>query len=788
MIARTSLMVAVLSVSLACFGAGCGSGESDGGGGGGETGADSGSGFGGFGGFRGLDTEETGGGDTGTGETGASTGGETGGDTGDTGETGGDDVGGQVPCNVDADCPSSTPICQPPKCVECTLDMHCPAARPFCSVTTNVCLECQSDDDCDPGATCDNGNCEDGNCEPGETVCSGSLLKTCNGTGLGWDLNPCESGACEDGECKFCDPECPEGQVCWQGECKLCKPGEKRCQGSVVQACNGTGDWENIQNCADTSLNCYEPGYCANPCTSDPKFQSSNTGCDYWAVDLDNHVDANHSPFAIIVSNLNDFETNIEISVQHGSGHEPQIVAERVVPPQTLEVFDLPQYEPGGAKVSWNAYRIKSDDPIVAYQFNPLDNVDVFSNDASLLIPSNTYGKEYIVTSRAELLGGGPAIGLFDDCNTVCSQYDGGYCVDAQTCVLPYRGTVTVVAPAADTVVTVRPSVKTLAGDGVPAMNPNQDYEFTLQPYQVLNIKSDQNAGDLTGTIVTADKAVAVFGGHEAAVSSTTCCADHLEQQMFPVDTWGSTYVATKAFARGIENDYWRIVSAQDGTVVSFEPEIESPKLLDRGKWVEIASTADFVITANNPVSVSQVLASSQEVVSIPAGTPCNTDSECGPSYTCEQISLLATGCLPPSCTTEGSSQGCPGGHTCACFDTGLGTSCSCSTIGDPALILMAPQSQFRNEYVFLTPNKYKDDYINVIAPTDASVDLDGAGIPAGNFEPVAQSGFKVARLKVQDGVHAITSDKAVGIVAYGYDRDVSYGYTAGLNLTKTGE
>jgi hypothetical protein len=32
-----------------------------------------------------------------------------------------------------------------------------------------------------------------------------------------------------------------------------------------------------------------------------------------------------------------------------------------------------------------HAYRVTSELPVVAYQFNPLENVSVFSNDASLL-------------------------------------------------------------------------------------------------------------------------------------------------------------------------------------------------------------------------------------------------------------------------------------------------------------------------------------------------------------------------------------------------------------------
>ena len=60
------------------------------------------------------------------------------------------------------------------------------------------------------------------------------------------------------------------------------------------------------------------------------------------------------------------------------------------------------------------------------------------------------------------------------------------------------------------------------------------------------------DGADLTGTIITSDKPIGVFGGHEAAVSGTQCCADHIEQQLFPVATWGKTYIATKSFPRGL--------------------------------------------------------------------------------------------------------------------------------------------------------------------------------------------------------------------------------------------
>lgn len=98
---------------------------------------------------------------------------------------------------------------------------------------------------------------------------------------------------------------------------------------------------------------------------------------------------------------------------------------------------------------------------------------------------------------------------------------------------------------------------------------------------------------------------------------------------------------------------------------------------------------------------------------------------------------------------------------------------------------MLPPEKQFRKDYVFLSPNKYAQDYINIVAPEAAQVTLDGVMVPAGNFTTVSGSTWKVARVAVSDGVHKVVANMPVSVIAYGYDRDVSYGYAAGLNLVE---
>ena len=747
---RRMLRIAVLFACFALVAAGCGDGTD----GGANTSGTDGTGVqvNDNSGFEGLDD--------GTGETGTDPDGTdwTGGGS-DTGDGSTPPIGGLHQCTIHDDCPTATPWCGISElCLECLEDLHC------------------SDD-----GVCTNGVCVTKECTPGETRCSANTLLTCDATGADWTIFECPgaAGQCIDGACAGCDPghvectgkaeltgcmadgsglyvqSCVGEDVCVQGECVSCYPGTKECDGDFVRTCTDAGQWESTEDCGLLGQSCLA-GSCQSPCGVGGKL--SNEGCDYWAVDMDNLLDAATSPYGVIVSNLGDIQTTVTISAQDGDGATPVVVATGVVPAGGLEVFEMPQRNMGATGVFWKAIRVQSTSPIVAYQFNPLSNVDVYSNDASLLLPTNTFGTEYIVVSRFEFLGG-----------------------DGLGGTMSYRGSFSVVANAPDTEVTIVASSKTLSGGGIPGLFAGQSTTVTLQPYQVLNVQSDQVDGDLTGTIITSNKPVGVFGGHNGAIGSNACCADHLEQQLFPVSTWGKTYVAAKSWPRGVEQDYWRVVAAFDGTTFSVDPpvhDVPSVVSLDRGDYYEFQTADDFVIEATEPVMVAQTLPSSME---IGGGPICSSDYDCANGYMCD--TFFGGGCVMSNSICNVDSD-CGGGHACVCQDGLFGLSCNCEPIGDPALILSAPVEQFRDSYVFLSPANYQDDYCNVVGPASAVVYLDGVQLSAAVFKPIGTTGFKVARIKVADGVHSLEASEPVGLVVYGYDDDVSYGYTAGLSLS----
>jgi hypothetical protein len=637
-------------------------------------------------------------------------------------------------------------------------------------------------------------------CVPGEPKgqCSddGLGVVVCNAEGTAYEVKPC--GA---------DSLCLDGA---RG-CTICKPGSRKCQDDdVVLRCDETGtEYVEAQDChgSDTGQICLN-GACVKLCDVNSKIQSY-IGCEYWGADLDNafvpggesgFYDAQNAQYAIVVSNTSpkyaahvqifiwDADQAKEVEVTHDTQGNP--IPTDAIPPLSLRVFNLPGKDMDKTRnihstsITPFAYRVVSSIPITAYQFNPLENVNVFSNDATVLLPSNALGKYYIVMTREE---------TFQE----------------------LRGFLTVVAVyPGETQVTVTVTAPTLADNGIDHMEPGDSKTFTLKQYDVLNIETDAFGADLTGSVVAANHPVAVFGGSQASnapntnhccpdgectsnqiwltckepganclcewpmhnlvppqevpcttndgcLKYNTCCADHLEMQMFPVKTWGKEYVATPSYPRGKEKDVWRIMAAQAGTTVTTYPQQATVPVLDLGEYVDFESSESFEIHAMRPLLVGQFLAAQDAPDPNIGGVKGKDDAE----------------------------------------------------TGDPTFILAVPVEQFRSEYVFLAPNKYAFDAVNLVVPTGVAVYLDGQELrqedltfkPAktilqemkekqitdptklgprfGDYSVVGSGKWAVWRVVVADGVHMAQSDQPFGVIAYGYDRYVSYGYPAGLNL-----
>lgn len=607
-------------------------------------------------------------------------------------------------------------------------------------------------------------------CTSGEFRCDENSYQVCADDGESWAaLEDCSVG----------------GNVCLIGlGCKACAPNTKRCDGFDIQRCapDGSGS-QTIATCDPEAADVCFNGECINACDLSADSRSYE-GCEYYAVDLDNAVvfdqgTAAAQQFSVVLSNASELKAQVRVeifctafdaanpAIQCTEG-EIHLVDAFSIGSQQLKIVDLdpreldgtssPELNDGpGTWRSMHAYRIVSSAPLIAYQFNPLENVNVFSNDASLLLPASSLGSRYMV------MGWPQTLALTEQSGT-----NGG---------IDLRAFLTIVGVEAETFVRVTLSTDILGGGNIPAAKVGDTIEFTLDRFEVVNLETDGFNADFTGTTIVVDdnKSVAVFSGSEASdvprfdsFLTRDCCADHMEQQLFPESAFGTRFVAVKTPVRSRvvesigydvavvldEPEWWRIVATHEDTSVATNlPAPNNGFFLQRGDSVIFESERDFVVQSSHPISFAQ-FPGGQQTTGIP--------------------STLAGGIRPPG--------------------------------GDPSFILIPPVEQWRSSYLFLVPNKYQLDYILMAVPTGAQIRFDGLPLELildCEYELIGklsdggtETEYSAVRCPLavlneggeliqDDGVHTVETAEGepLGLVVWGWDSFVSYGYPGGTNV-----
>jgi hypothetical protein len=598
----------------------------------------------------------------------------------------------------------------------------------------------------------DGGTPGEAGCTAGQTQCTANVWETC--TGGTWSKQDCGSKLCVKGL-----------------GCRLCEPNSDFCDGMDVYTCSGDGNSRTkVKTCID-GQQC-AAGMCLDLCDL-PQKDRSNVGCEFWAVDLPNEyyctsIDGGATcmmygcaacqQYAVVVANINSFPVQITVDINEakpGEAAQVKTTAQKSVAPYSLEVFNLPMREVDCSEwkedaqkrlrrvgdsqtcLSSRAYRVKSSSPVVAYQFNPI--INDFSNGASLLIPTNGLDLKYYVMG-------------WSTANPISLPMPG------QEGIPDYMSlTVIGVKDGTEVEVTLAHPTQASKDGKIPAAKKGDTVKVVLGPFDVLNINTIQDfafpTGDLTGSLVKASKPVVVFSSGQRVVvpggfkynpeppkpsdpNQSLCCTEHIEQQMFPISSLGTTFAITRTPIRStgiVEPDFYRVLATKDNVTTNITTNLaEFPKFtLQTGQWADFWATKDFVLESDKPVMVAQ--------------------------YAVSQGYL--DNWSPPG--------------------------------GDPEFVIFAPVEQHRKDYIFLTPTTFDKDYVIIASPQSSVVKLDGQEVssefqslcPKFELGTIKGEKYKAIRCDLKDGVHRVEATKPVGIMVYGYYNVGSYGYPGGADI-----
>lgn len=272
-----------------------------------------------------------------------------------------------------------------------------------------------------------------------------------------------------------------------------------------------------------------------------------------------------------------------------------------------------------------------------------------------------------------------------------------------------------IIATDDNTLVEITP--KALTFKGKPK---NETFTVTLNKGDVYQVRSETNRMqlrqlkisereiDLTGTLIKANKNIAVFSGHECTYvpvgpPKIKAC-NHIVEQLPPISSWGKHFYVGKLQGRSTYT--YRVLAHSDDTRI-----FENSKLiatLKAGDFVEKNTNEDLQLTADKPVLVAQY------------------------------------------------SQGYENGDA----------------IGDPMMLLISPTQQFLTQYRFATPvNGSWNHYVNVVVPTRAisTFELNGKKVDPKKFKPLGISRYSIAYLQVPFGTHFIKAREPFGMYSYGF-------------------
>lgn len=494
------------------------------------------------------------------------------------------------------------------------------------------------------------------------------------------------------------------------------------------------------------------PADAPKPVIVDPKTceeaasSKSYVGCDFWPTPVANTVWSIFD-FAAIVANAGTEEARVTVTGPGGFKKEAIVGAGRLVKVYLPWVPALKGEEadscgrgkPYSATVraDKSAYHLVTTRPVTVYQFSALEyegkggppgkswtacpgNEDCidpdlgfgfpigcysFTNDASLLLPSTALTGNYRVTGAKGSAGLPSYVALTGTRN--------------------------------DTTVTVKlgPKGRVAPGGGIPSILAGGSATFKLGEGDVVQLLATGAAVDISGALITASKPIQVIAGVPCVTNPSEAPAcDHVEESVFPAETFGKRYVVTGPTGPngGKPGHVVRLYGNVDGTTLSYKPSAPTgaPTTLNAGDVIDLGVVKDdFEVEGSAEFAVG---------------------------------SFMLGGSLVDPAAPEGLQK------------------------GDPSMSMITSVEQHRTKYVFLAPDDYDVNYVDVVAAAGTTLTLDGVAVSS---FPETLGDWEVHRIKLDPGptgvgAHTLDASKPVGIQVLGYGLYTSYHYPGGLNLS----
>ncbi|MGH1540586.1 MAG: Ig-like domain-containing protein [Arenicella sp.] len=430
---------------------------------------------------------------------------------------------------------------------------------------------------------------------------------------------------------------------------------------------------------------------------------TSHEGKDFWLPVTINHT-IDNSVYHLFFVSRQDATVTLDMPAL-GRTETIQLLANEVST-YTIPAADIQQID--GFAVNQllvdHALHATSDKPMTVYVLNQLQ----FSSDAYLALPVSALGKRYL-SGHYQVLPAGIDIRTADPITTLVATQD-------------------------NTQVNIKGSMDVFHADNQ-SVQLGQTLTLNLNAGDVYNLPARGSAkADLTGTLIEADKPIAVLGQNPCAfVPANVASCDHLVEQLPAIDSLGTDYVtaplygAARVGAADRVGDIFRIVAAFDDTDVYINGVLR--RRMNQQEFYEYNTLEPQKIHASRPVLLLQYSTGRQ----------------------------FGVGRLIENNKT------------------------------DPFMVVVPPSEQYLLDYTINTPSlDIERNFVNIIIPTAAisSAVFDGVPVDAADFTAIEGTDLSYSQREITAGTHRLSAEQPLGVYVYGYDAAESYGYLGGMAIS----